>query len=52
MTVRLETTLNAMCHELAAKIAEVDIASVYVRESDQLVMRGQIVGSPPSAISA
>jgi len=44
----LETTLNAMCHELAA-IAEVDIASVYVREADQLVMRGNH-GFAPSAI--
>jgi phosphotransferase system enzyme I (PtsP) len=44
----LETTLNAMCHELAA-IAEVDIASVYVREADQLVMRGNH-GFPETAI--
>jgi phosphotransferase system, enzyme I, PtsP len=35
----LETTLGAMCDEVAA-IAEVDIASVYVREGDRLVMRG------------
>lgn len=35
----LETTLTAMCDELAA-IAGVDIASVYVREVDRLVMRG------------
>jgi len=35
----LEPTLNAMCDELAA-IAGVDIASVYVREADRLVMRG------------
>jgi phosphotransferase system enzyme I (PtsP) len=35
----LETTLHAMCSELAA-IAGVDIASVYVREADRLVMRG------------
>jgi phosphotransferase system enzyme I (PtsP) len=46
----LETTLNAMCHELAA-IAEVDIASVYVREADRLVMRGNH-GFPESAIGA
>jgi len=44
----LETTLNAMCHELAA-IAEVDIASVYVREADLLVMRGNY-GFAPTAI--
>ncbi|HEX3757241.1 MAG TPA: GAF domain-containing protein [Kofleriaceae bacterium] len=35
----LETTLCAMCDEVAA-IADVDIASVYVREADRLVMRG------------
>jgi phosphotransferase system enzyme I (PtsP) len=35
----LEATLSAMCDEVAA-IAEVDIASVYVREGDRLVMRG------------
>jgi len=35
----LEATLGAMCDEVAA-IAEVDIASVYVREADRLVMRG------------
>jgi len=46
----LETTLNAMCHELAA-IAEVDIASVYVHEGDRLVMRGNH-GFPPTAIGA
>jgi len=44
----LETMLCAMCDELAA-IAEVDIASVYVREADQLVMRGNH-GFPPAAI--
>jgi phosphotransferase system enzyme I (PtsP) len=46
----LETTLNAMCHELAA-IAQVDIASVYVREDDRLVMRGNH-GFAPTAIGA
>jgi len=46
----IETTLNAMCHELAA-IAEVDIASVYVREADRLVMRGNH-GFPPTAIGS
>jgi phosphotransferase system, enzyme I, PtsP len=35
----LEATLNAMCDELAA-IAAIDIASVYVREAERLVMRG------------
>jgi phosphotransferase system enzyme I (PtsP) len=35
----LEATLGAMCDEVAA-IAGVDIASVYVREADRLVMRG------------
>ena len=35
----LETMLTAMCDELAA-IAGVDIASVYVRDEDTLVMRG------------
>src|ERR1043165_3852406 len=44
----LEPTLTAMCDELAA-IAGVDIASVYVRESDRLVMRGNH-GFAPSAI--
>jgi phosphotransferase system enzyme I (PtsP) len=44
----LETTLSAMCTELAA-IAEADIASVYVREADRLVMRGNH-GFPSSAI--
>ncbi|MBC7975931.1 MAG: GAF domain-containing protein, partial [Myxococcales bacterium] len=46
----LETTLNAMCDELAA-IAQVDIASVYVREDDRLVMRGNH-GFPTTAIGA
>jgi phosphotransferase system enzyme I (PtsP) len=46
----LEATLSAMCDELAA-IADVDIASVYVREEDQLVMRGNH-GFAPSAIGA
>jgi len=44
----LETTLSAMCTELAA-IAEADITSVYVREADRLVMRGNH-GFPASAI--
>ena len=44
----LETMLTAMCDELAA-IAGVDIASVYVREDDTLVMRGNH-GFPASAI--
>ncbi|MBA3458816.1 MAG: GAF domain-containing protein [Deltaproteobacteria bacterium] len=35
----MEAMLTAMCDELAA-ITEVDIASVYVREDDRLVMRG------------
>jgi len=46
----LETTLHAMCHELAA-IAQVDIASVYVREDERLVMRGNH-GFAPTAIGA
>ncbi|HEY0194859.1 MAG TPA: GAF domain-containing protein [Kofleriaceae bacterium] len=46
----LEHTLSAMCVELAA-IAGVDIASVYVREGDRLVMRGNH-GFPASAIGA
>src|SRR5215475_12864074 len=44
----LEAMLRAMCDELAA-IAEVDIASVYVREGERLVMRGNH-GFPASAI--
>jgi signal transduction protein with GAF and PtsI domain len=44
----LERTLTAMCGELAA-IAGVDIVSVYVREEDRLVMRGNH-GFPASAI--
>ncbi|MBV8761360.1 MAG: GAF domain-containing protein [Deltaproteobacteria bacterium] len=44
----LETMLTAMCDELAA-ITGVDIASVYVREDDQLIMRGNH-GFPPAAI--
>ena len=35
----IDAMLTAMCDELAA-ITEVDIASVYVREDDRLVMRG------------
>jgi phosphotransferase system enzyme I (PtsP) len=44
----LETMLTAMCDELAA-IAGVDIASIYVREDERLVMRGNH-GFPASAI--
>ncbi|HEY4179994.1 MAG TPA: GAF domain-containing protein [Kofleriaceae bacterium] len=44
----LEAMLTAMCDELAA-IASVDIASIYVRENDKLVMRGNH-GFPESAI--
>ena len=44
----LEAMLTAMCDELAA-IAGVDIASVYVREDEHLVMRGNH-GFPASAI--
>ena len=46
----IEPTLSAMCDELAV-IAGVDIASVYVREGDRLVMRGNH-GFPPDAIGA
>ncbi|HEU4730339.1 MAG TPA: GAF domain-containing protein [Kofleriaceae bacterium] len=46
----LEATLTAMCDELAA-IAGVDVASVYAREGDHLVMRGNH-GFAPSAIGA
>lgn len=46
----LEATLTAMCDELAA-IAGVDIASVYVREAERLVMRGNH-GFPAAAIGA
>jgi len=35
----LEAMLTAMCNELAA-ITGVDVASVYVREADSLIMRG------------
>lgn len=44
----LEVALAAMCDELAV-IADADIASVYVREDDRLVMRGNH-GFPASAI--
>ena len=44
----LETMLTAMCDQIAA-IAGVDIASVYVRDDDQLVMRGNH-GFPPESI--
>lgn len=46
----LEATLSAMCDEVAA-IAGVDIASVYVREAERLVMRGNH-GFPRVAIGA
>ncbi|MEO8703643.1 MAG: GAF domain-containing protein [Kofleriaceae bacterium] len=46
----LETMLSAMCDELAA-IAGVDIASIYVREGDRLVMRGN-AGFPAAAVGA
>jgi phosphotransferase system enzyme I (PtsP) len=46
----IEMTLTAMCDEIAA-IAGVPIASVYVRERDRLVMRGNH-GFPASAIGA
>jgi len=46
----LEATLSAMCDEVAA-IAEVDITSVYVREAERLVMRGNH-GFPRAAIGA
>ncbi|HMG54373.1 MAG TPA: hypothetical protein VK601_12845, partial [Kofleriaceae bacterium] len=35
----IEATLCAMCDEVAA-IADVDVVSVYVREAERLVMRG------------
>ena len=44
----LEAMLTAMCDEIAA-IAGVDIASIYVREDERLVMRGNH-GFPASAI--
>lgn len=46
----IETMLGAMCDEIAA-IAGVDVASVYVREDDRLVMRGNH-GFPAQAIGA
>lgn len=46
----LEVTLSAMCDEVAA-IAGVDIASIYVREDERLVMRGNH-GFPRAAIGA
>ena len=46
----VEPTLCAMCEALAA-IAGADVASVYVREDDRLVMRGNH-GFPPGAIGA
>lgn len=44
----IETMLTAMCGELAG-IAGVDIASIYVRDEDRLVMRGNH-GFAPAAI--
>jgi len=44
----IETMLTAMCDELAA-IVGVDIASVYVRDEDRLVMRGNH-GFAPTAL--
>ena len=44
----LEMMLTAMCDEIAA-IMQVDVVSVYVREDDRLVMRGNF-GFPASAI--
>jgi phosphotransferase system, enzyme I, PtsP len=44
----IETTLSAMCDEIAV-IATADVVSVYVREDDRLVMRGNF-GFPASAI--
>lgn len=46
----LEGMLSAMCAEIAA-ITSVDVASVYVREDDRLVMRGNH-GFPRHAIGA
>lgn len=46
----LEPVLSAMCDELAA-ITSAEIASIYVRERDQLVMRGNH-GFPATAIGA
>jgi len=46
----IEAMLTAMCGEVAA-ISSVDIASVYVREEDRLVMRGNH-GFPARAIGA
>jgi signal transduction protein with GAF and PtsI domain len=46
----IETMLTAMCAQIAT-IADVEIASVYVREDDQLVMRGNH-GFPAAAIGA
>jgi phosphotransferase system enzyme I (PtsP) len=46
----LESMLTAMCDEIAA-IAGVEIASVYAREDDRIVMRGNH-GFPRAAIGA
>lgn len=44
----LEATLCAMC-QVVSSIAAVDVVSVYLREGDVLVMRGN-VGFPPEAV--
>lgn len=46
----IETVLTAMCDQVA-QIAGVEVASVYVREDDRLVMRGNH-GFPAAAIGA
>jgi signal transduction protein with GAF and PtsI domain len=46
----LEAMLTSMCGEVAA-IASADVTSVYVREEDRLVMRGNH-GFAPHAIGA
>ncbi|HEU0032067.1 MAG TPA: GAF domain-containing protein [Kofleriaceae bacterium] len=46
----IEAMLTAMCDQIAA-IAAVDVVSVYVREDDRLVMRGNH-GFPAAAIGA
>lgn len=46
----IEQILSAMCDEVAA-IAGVDVVSVYIREGERLVMRGNH-GFPASAIGA
>lgn len=46
----IERMLSAMCDQIAS-ITDVEIVSIYVRENDRLVMRGN-VGFPASAIGA